>query len=219
MPIYFMIFVGTLIFVVWLTYELKKSRRNSNTTVTNFWEKESAANLTRKVSPDTLPYIHIPIETFPIGKHEDSELSKYEAVLLSLSEKKILNLTGKTATELKAAYGPANLALLDECDINYTELAKTIAAYGSCLHELGFDEECISVLEFGIAILTDISLNYKLLAELYMQKNESGKILRLKECAAGLDSLMKNNILKTLDEISLRHTSIESGQSSSKPRF
>lgn len=214
MPIPFMIFVGTIIFVLWLTYELKKSHRNSNTTQTNFWERESAANLTRKVSPDTLPYIHIPIETFPIGKYEDSALSEYEAVLLSLSEKKILNLTGKTTTELKAAYGPANLALLDECDINYTELVKTIAAYGSRLHELGFDDECIMVLKFGIAILTDISLNYKLLAELYMQRNENGKILHLKECAAGLDSLMKNNILKTLEEISPCHTSTESGQSS-----
>lgn len=212
MPIYFMIFAGTIIFVLWLTYELKKSHRNSNATETNFWERESAANLTRKVSPDTLPYIHIPIETFPIGKHKDSELSGYETVLLALSEKKILNLTGKSATELKAAYGPANLALLDECDMNYTELVKTIAAYGSRLHALGFDNECITVLEFGIAILTDISLNYKLLAELYIQRNESDKILHLKECAAGLDSLMKNNILKTLEEISSYHASTESGQ-------
>ena len=149
---------------------------------------------------------------FRSGKHKDSELSGYETVLLALSEKKILNLTGKTATELKAAYGPANLALLDECDMNYTELVKTIAAYGSRLHELGFDNECITVLEFGIAILTDISLNYKLLAELYIQRNESDKILHLKECAAGLDSLMKNNILKTLEEISSCHASTESGQ-------
>lgn len=212
MPIYFMIFVGTIIFVLWLTYELKKSRRNSNITVTNFWERESAANLTRKVSPDTLPYIRIPIETFPIGKHKDSELSTYETVLLSLNEKKILNLTGKTTTELKATYGPANLPLLDECDINYTELVKTIAAYGCRLHELSFDDECITVLEFGIAILTDISLNYKLLAELYIQRNESGKILHLKECAASLDSLMKNNILKILDELSSCHALTESHQ-------
>lgn len=212
MPIYFMIFVGTIIFGLWLTYELKKSYHKSNTIETDFWERESAANLTRKVSPDTLPYIHIPIETFPIKKHEDSLLSQYEASLLSLNEKKILNLTGKTSTDLKAMYGPANLPLLDECDINYTELVKTIASYGSRLHELDFDDECITVLEFGIAILTDISLNYKLLAELYMQRNESGKILHLKECAAKLDSLMKNNILKMLEEISTCHTLTESGQ-------
>jgi len=212
MPIYFMIFAGTVIFALWLTYELKKSRRKSDAAEADFWERESAANLTRKVPPDTLPYIHIPIETFPIGRHGDSKLCKYEAALLSLNQKKILNLTGKTSTDLKAAYGPANLPLLDECDINYTELVKTIAGYGSRLHELGFDDECICVLEFGIAILTDISLNYKLLAKLYMQRNESGKILHLKECAARLDSLMKNNILKALEEISACHTPTESGQ-------
>lgn len=202
MPIYFMIFVGTIIFAIWLTYELKKSSHKTNATENDFWERESAANLTRRVPPDTLPYIQIPVETFPIGLHKDSLLMEYEASLLSLKDKKILNLTGKTVTDLKAAYGPANLSLLDECDMNYTELVKTIAGYGSRLHELNLDDECITVLEFGIDILTDISLNYKLLAMLYLQRNEAGKIAHLKDTAGSLDSLRKNNILKMLDELS-----------------
>lgn len=202
MPIYFLILVGTIIFAVVLSFSLKKTRRETNQVSERFWEREAASNLTRKVSPDTLPYIHIPIETFPIRKHQDSVLDKCEKTLLSLKDRKILNLTGKTATDLKSAYGPANLPLLDECDMNYTELVRTIADYGSRLHELGFDNECITVLEFGIDILTDISANYKLLAVLYAQRNEPDKIARLRETAGGLDSLMKNSILKSLEEVS-----------------
>ena len=200
MPVYFLIFVSTVIFAIVLACVLKKNRRKVTKTEKDFWERESASNLTRKVSPETLPYIRIPVDIFPMGKHEDPALQKCESSLLALKDKKILNLTGKTATDLKTIYGPANLALLDECDINYTELVKTIADYGSRLHELGFDDECITVLEFGIDILTDISANYKLLAALYAQRNETGKIIHLRETAAGLDSLMKNSILNALDK-------------------
>ena len=65
--------------------------------------------------------------------------------------------------------------------------------------ELGFDDECIAVLESGIDILTDISSNYKLLAELYQKRNEPEKIEHLRETARTLDSLNKNKILKLLD--------------------
>ena len=112
---------------------------------------------------------------------------------------KILNLTGKTSTELKETYGITNLSYVDKCDMNYTELVKIIAAYGARLHELGFDDECIAVLESGIDILTDISSNYKLLAELYQKRNEPEKIEHLRETARTLDSLNKNKILKLLD--------------------
>lgn len=202
MPVYFLIFISTVIFAIVLACTLKKNNHKVKKTEKDFWERESASNLTRKVSPETLPYIHIPVDTFPIGKYKDSLLQKCESSLLSLKDKKILNLTGKTATDLKLSYGPANLPFLDECDINYTELVKTIADYGSRLHELGFDDECITVLEFGIDILTDISVNYKLLAALYVQRNETDKIVHLKETAGRLDSLMKNSILNALDKAS-----------------
>ena len=206
MRYYYPIFGCFLIFIVWLTYELRKSRRKMNEQTSSFWEKEAAANLTRRVSPDSLPYIQIPLDRFPIGKYQDSVLSTCESTLQSLSTKKILNLTGKTSTELKAEYGPANLSLLDECDMNYTELVKTIASYGSRLHELNHDQESITVLEFGIAILTDICSNYKLLAMLYAKQGEHDKIEGLIQTAEQLDSLMKHHIIESLKSTLISHT-------------
>lgn len=197
---YFPIFGCVVIFSIWLCYELKKNRRSMDEQNTQFWQRESQANMKRRVSPETLPYIQIPLDTFPIGKYQDETLSACEETLCTLQNKKILNLTGLTSTELKETYGPANLPLLDECDTNYTELSKTIACYGTRLHELGHDEECITVLEFGIAILTDIRSNYKLLAELYAKENAYDKILQLKEAATSLNSLMKKPILELLEQ-------------------
>ena len=156
-------------------------------------------NQVKRIDLDALPYITIPLENYPLGQHDDDVLSECEDSLIKLSQKKILNLTGKTSTELKETYGITNLSYVDKCDMNYTELVKIIAAYGARLHELGFDDECIAVLESGIDILTDISSNYKLLAELYQKRNEPEKIEHLRETARTLDSLNKNKILKLLD--------------------
>jgi hypothetical protein len=203
---YYPIFGCFVIFCLWLCYELRKNTKQMDKETSDFWERESAANLTRRVNPDTLPYIEIPLENFPIGKFDDQTLTVCEQKLRDLSGKKILNLTGKTTTELKSLYGPANLPLLDECDINYTELVKTVADYGVRLSELGHDHEAIAVLEFGIAILTDISSNYKCLAMLYLKAGDLEKISSLQAAAGKLDSLMKPSILKMLEEISISQT-------------
>lgn len=199
MILYFCVFGCFLIFAFWLGYEIKKSDRRMDQSDSDFWQKESAANQVRKVPRDTLPYIKVPLDQFPLGKYPDDALAECEDALLTLSEKEILNLTGKTATQLKETYGAANLSFVDQCDMNYTELAKTIAAYGARLYELGFEDDAVTVLEFGIDILTDISSNYKLLAMLYQKRNQPEKIGQLKTAAGRLDSLMKNSILNILN--------------------
>jgi len=57
------------------------------------------------------------------------------------------------------------------------------------------------VLEFAVAIGSDIKATYQLLAELYQQHGESGKIEGLQKAASELNSLMKNPILKMLGQM------------------
>ncbi len=189
-----------VIFGLWLCYELKKDKRHTDQNNAEFWAREAAANNTRRVNPDTLPYIQVPLENFPLGKYDDEDLRQQELTLQELSQKKILNLTGMTSTQLKETYGPANLPLLDECDMNFTELAKTVYRYGLRLHELGKEDDAVTVLEYGISILTDISGNYKLLASLYFSRGENEKISALKTSGEKLNSLMKASILASLEE-------------------
>ncbi len=195
------IFACFVIFLIWLSYEIKKANKKSDALSKDFWNREQEANAVRKQNLDLIKYITIPYDTFPINKYSDTELNAIEQELLSLKEKRILNMTGLTNTDIKLKYGPANLTTIGEYDDNFVLMAKLINSYGNRIHELGYDDDAITVLEFGIISLTDISVNYKLLAELYANKNEADKINQLIETASKLDSLLKKTIISSLEDI------------------
>lgn len=205
MNFYFPIFGLFLIFVIWQTYERKKSERQATTQSNDFWSKESEANNVRRKSLDNEDYITISDNLLiknllPNGPY-DEELIELSDTLEGLIPKRILNLTGKTSTDLKTIYGVANLNEVTSYDDNYTLMATTIARYGSKLIELGLTKEATYVLEFGIDSLSDVSSNYKHLATLYMAQNQPEKIDYLIETAKKLDSLMKNSIIRNLESI------------------
>ena len=201
-----MIFILFLIFIAWFAFERAKASRIEKQEHENFWLRENEANNTRRKNLDSLSYITIPNDFLlsNLSKDipdDDPELTRCNDILISLQNKRIFNLTGKTSTDIKCEYGPANMSTLDEYDSNFTLFAQTIYAYGEQLHKLGFDDEAMAILRYGIDSLSDISGNYKLLATLYAKYNQPEKIEELKKIAGGLDSLMKNTILRSLDEI------------------
>jgi len=163
-----------------------------------FWEKEQRANLTRRQDISGLNYIAIPLDTFPIGKYADSRLAELEQTLKDLSSCKILNLSGISNTDLKLAYGAANLNVLSECDANFTTLARTLVSYGEQLAKLGHWQEAVKVLEFGISCKTDVSKNYTLLGSLYREHGETARLNELAETVRATDMLLKDSILKQL---------------------
>ncbi len=163
-----------------------------------FWEKERRANLSRKKDISGLKYIQIPLEAFPIGKFDDADLSDYERSLKALSGQKILNLNGISNTDLKLEYGAANLPILSEYDANFTTLARLLSNYGSRLAELGYKQEAVTVLEFGIACRTDISKNYILLHQLYEESGEAAKADELADTVRASDLLLKDSILERI---------------------
>lgn len=200
MDYFFPIFGLVIIFVIWFTYERKKHSTDAEKASKDFWLRDSEANSVRKVNLDTITYITIPVDSLPFGKSEDSQVKEYEHILLDLSDKRILNLTGKTSTDIKMLYGAANLDTVTEYDNNYTLMVQTIYNLGNRLNELNLTDDAISFLKFGIDSLTDISGNYKLLCELYLKTGQSEKLKSLKETALKLDSLSKKTILKYIDE-------------------
>ena len=201
-----MFFLLALIFTAWLAFERIKSSKQDDERVRAFWEREREADGTRKKNLDTISYIKVPnwITLDSLSSSlptDDEELNRCNDILNSLMSQRILNLTGMTTTDIKLEYGPANINKVDEYDQNFTLFAQTIYAYGERLHTLGFDHEAMRVLRFGIDSLSDISGNYKLLATLYLKYGQHDKIPELKETAANLNSLLKNSIIKYLDEL------------------
>ena len=94
----------------------------------------------------------------------------------ALKEKKILNLSGFTNTDLKLEYGVGNLTELTDYDNNYVTLSRSLARIAELLTEQGLKKEAAAFLEFGIATHTDIGKNYTLLAGYYMEYGKPEKI-------------------------------------------
>ena len=183
---------GLIIFPACFSYNVQKK------VTEDFWNREDQANQIRRKDISNLPYITIPLEKFPIGISDDEELTDYENDLKTLASRKILNLSHQSNTDLKLAYGPANLPALSEYDQNYTTLLRNLVAYADCLIKNGFKAEAVPVLEFGISIDSDIRANYTLLAELYKEQGNASKIQELIDKAASLDSMMRSAILEQL---------------------
>ena len=165
-----------IIFLSVAAYYRKRATAQQKKVTEDFWSREDQANQIRRKDISNLPYITIPLEKFPIGISDDEELTDYENDLKTLASRKILNLSHQSNTDLKLAYGPANLPALSEYDQNYTTLLRNLVAYADCLIKNGFKSEAVPVLEFGISIDSDIRANYTLLAELYKEQGKTAKI-------------------------------------------
>lgn len=187
-----------IIFLSVAAYYRKRATAQQKKVTEDFWSREDQANQIRRKDISNLPYITIPLGKFPIGISDDEELTDYENDLKNLASRKILNLSHQSNTDLKLAYGPANLPALSEYDQNYTTLLRNLVAYADCLIKNGFEAEAVPVLEFGISIDSDIRANYTLLAELYKEQGNASKIQELIDKAASLDSMMRSAILEQL---------------------
>ncbi len=190
-----------IIFISWLTYELKKHEKMEDKALSEFWAKEEEANRTRKKPLDNLAYVSVPFDFIPksLLYYNDTVKDCLE-ILEDLSDKKIVNFTGYTNTELKLQYGTANLTLLSQYDENYTIYARTIYKLAHIYYDNGYESNARVLLEKGIESGTDITGNYTLLAEIYAKHGETDKIKKLLDSASVLRSSTKKTIIPALEE-------------------
>jgi len=186
------------IFLVWLHYKLRKSSKNNDSV---FWEKEALANSTRKKSLDDLHYITISENSLPFFYNFDKKLDEIQEHVKELAQKPIVNLTGISNTDLKLSYGAANLEVLSQYDENFTALAHTLLAWAERFHELGLNDDAITVLEFGADCKTDIYNHYMLLGKLYVESGQKHKITDLINAANELNSLNRDRIIEDLEKL------------------
>ena len=190
-----------IIFLIWLSYQLAKSKRITEKQEKSFWERERLANQTRRKSLDALPYITIPLATLPMQLcQEDDAVRECTDLVRSLSEQTIVNRTGYSNTDLKLMYGAPNSMLLSDYDQNYTLLARTLQKWAALLYKKGFVNETKTILEFAVSTQTDVSGSYKLLASIYKKEGHPEKTASLLETASTLRSAMKPAIVRALQE-------------------
>ena len=180
---------------------LKKNTKKHEEQNKEFWKRERESNTVRKKDISALNYIIIP-DTLPVPvDYSGSEGNNLKTALnyfYTFKDKKMLNLT-----DLKAAYGAANLDALSEYDENCTQMLKSIIPLATELNKSGLTDEAAAYLEFGISCHTDITQNYIMLGEYYASKGNIDKIQHLVNVAESLDSLTKKPIISRLDSILL----------------
>lgn len=189
-PILFVVFV---IFLLVINFRFRKSNREQQNAEDAFWERERQANSTRKKDISNLPYISIPIEIIPQNLHTAAE-----ATLISLCEKQILNLTGKTNTDLKLEYGVANLEFLSQCDDNFSDLVTSLSDYSKELLDADQTDDAVKIMEFGVSVGADAKPLYIRLANYYQENGQASRIDELIQKANELNSLSKNSIVADL---------------------
>lgn len=165
-----------IIFVVWLNYEIKKDTKLSNKSSEEFWKNESLANQKRPEDISGLDYLTIPLDKLPMHDVSDGTSNSYRDTILSLSDKKILNLSDLTNTELKLKYGISNFKILSEYDNNYTKLVSILQKWGERLYTQGYHKEALTILEVAVNCNTDVRSTYLLLADIYAKQFSPGKI-------------------------------------------
>ncbi len=193
-----------LIFVAWLQYEIRKSSKKNETGNDNFWDKEKQANLTRRKDISSLDYLTISVSSLPMGDHEDDTLNSYRDTLRKMEGKIALNLAGNTNTDLKLEYGAGNLNKLMEYDNNFITFVSMLHKWADRLYTNGYLEEAKSVLEYGVACLTDVSKSYRLLAEIYSANQAPDQIDHLIETIANTKITDKEKLINELTVIKNR---------------
>ena len=197
----FYFFASFIVFCIWLGYEIHKHRNMEAKDYEAFWDREHAANSTRRKSLDGLPYIAIPVETFPCCLLPGNEqFPEYEQTIRDLAQEPVVNLTGFSNTDLKLEYGAPNIDLLSLYDQRYTTLVCTLQSWAELLYKEGQPAAARILLEFAADTHTDIYASYELLVRIYEENSEKEKISSLLPLAQEIRSLSKNRIITLLEE-------------------
>lgn len=204
------IFTTVVISFLCIMIYMKTTTNKFNTGDEKRLEEERLANSVRKKSLDELDYIIIPFDSLPFsgssspgaesGGSPDDVIAADEEAVLDLKDKKIVNFTGISNTDLKLTYGAPNLPILSEYDQNYTNLVKSLDSWGNHLLERGLKAEGRRVLEFAVECRTDLKSSYLPLADIYAENFEFDRLDHLIEIADSINSIMRGPIKRALKE-------------------
>lgn len=201
-------FTSFILLVVFTQIAIRRSNSKEQKREDDFWARELEANGIRRKSLENLNYIHIPMDKLPFGAlPQNDEVKLCEQTIRNLSEKKIVNFTGLTNTDLKMEYGAPNITELSSYDQNYTSLVTTLQKWAKELYNEGLYKEAQELLEFSVSTRSDVTASYRLLCDMYqtklgMNKDEiNQKINALIPIAESLNSLSKDQILDGLNAL------------------
>lgn len=198
----FPLLASFIVFGITLTYGMRKASRRKEQQDDSFWDREREANTTLRKPLDDLVFVEVPLEDLPFGVLADNEIVEdCERMIRTYENKKSVNLTGFTNTDLKFRYGAPNLQILTIYDNNYTQLIRTLHKWAEELLKNNYIAEAECILSYAISTGSDIIKSYELLAKIYADRQDTDALSKLRDAAEALNSMSKNVILRNLDSL------------------
>ncbi len=189
-----------IILIVVIQLKLRKNTKNNKERMSKFWEKELSANSVRKKDISNLNYITIP-DSLPTININDTKILKDYETINKLRERKILNLSGMSNTNIKLEYGVGNLAFLSECDDNFVLLVRTLDELGHLLFSQGYETQGCEIFEYAVYIGSDIKATYTALADYYNKNNNKNGIDKLLLNANSIQTSAKDRIVEYINSV------------------
>ena len=178
MPTFFICFI---LFILWFRVKTKQSSKEENKSIEEFLTREQEANFTRKKDISNLEYISVNMEILPFSDTTDEYEIQLENNVKKFADKKLLNLSGLTNTDIKLLYGSANLDILSSYDQNYTLLLRDLNKWGAYLFQKERYSDSKTVLEYALSLGSDITETYTTLAKIYLSEDSPEKVQKLIE--------------------------------------
>ena len=192
----FLIVILTL--CILLAVRLAKIRKHQAEKDNAFWDREKQADTAIDKDLNSLTYITIPLSKFPLHFSEDDEVMMIEDALEEIATHRMLNLNGKTNTDLKLMYGPGNLEAVQQMGDDFSQMTILLCDYAKCLMQAERYHDALTVLSFGSSVNSDISTNYMLMGDCYQALHQERKIPAVIEQVKSLHLLLEPKILEHL---------------------
>lgn len=200
--------IALVTFILFVAFRIRTLRAKEVKRDEAFWERERMADLTPARDLSAIDYITIPIEKFPLSFFEENPDEEADMIideLTELSKTRLLNLNGKTNTDLKLEYGRKNLPEMQQIDERFSRVTVLLCDLAKCFMEKEKYAEAAQILEYGMSIGSDISSNYTLLGECYKKLGDEDKFSDLRQKVDSMDFLMKGAVLRSLDAMNTDH--------------
>ncbi|HAZ91578.1 MAG TPA: hypothetical protein DCX21_06350 [Eubacterium sp.] len=192
-----MILPFVLLFCVALAFAIRTSDNKMQQRHDAFWDREQEANHTRKKSLSDLELIK-PDLSILSGLPSDEHIDKLCDSIRDICSNPVANLNYISNTDLKLAYGSANLPYLSECDANYTHLVQKLSELGAYLFEKGYDKEGSDILMYNLSIESDITRDFELLYTYFKDTNRTSDLEKLYLYAGSVNPMKKDIIMNKL---------------------
>ena len=188
----------TLVFCAWLAYEKNKHTRLQRAESKKFWQREEQANHTRNKDISQLEYFSVDSSTIPSNTYNSQQIELAKNQIFTDLEKKMIDLSGYSNTDLKLAYGVGNFSLLSTYDANYNTFLLHLSQLATAYRDEEYWDDAENCYHLCLKLGSQKISDYTGLAKTYLATDRPEEVSALISEISNSTMKRKASILKYL---------------------